>query len=216
LTATDPQNHTITYTYDLLGRITQFMSPDSSIQILTVTDPQNHTITYTYDLLGRITQFMSPDSSIISYSYDDTNNKMVSQSGGGYERIFWFDWLSRLTKVEEEYETDLFAVTIYQYDDGSHVHSFTDAENHATHYSYGSLFGLTRITYSDSTCEEYAYDGVGNLVSRTDAEGNTTYFLYDALHRIAQIQYQDQSCVDFMYDLNSNRIRMDDNSPNLG
>ncbi|MBU7047927.1 MAG: RHS repeat-associated core domain-containing protein, partial [Theionarchaea archaeon] len=140
---------------------------------------------------------------------------MIFTNGRGYQRIFWFDWLSRLTKVEEEYETDLFAVTTYQYGEGNHLLSFTDAENHTTSYTYGSLFGLTRITYPDSEYEEYTYDTSGNVASYTDAEGNSTHLIYDALYRLTQIQY-DQSVISFAYDLNSNRIRMDDNSPSEG
>lgn len=47
----------------------------------------------------------------------------------------------------------------------------------------------------------------------TDANGNEIQFLYDALYRLTEIQYE-ESTVSLIYDLNSNRIRMDDNSPN--
>jgi RHS repeat-associated protein len=186
-----------------------------SDQVLTVTDPQNHTTMYTYDFLGRITDVLSSDSSAVFFSYDDTNNRMVSTDGRGYDRICWFDWLSRLTKVEEEYSTGLFAATSYQYDEVSHLVSFTDAESHTTQYTYGSVFGLTQITYPDSTYEAYTYDNVGNTTVYIDAEGNETQFLYDTLCRLTQIQY-DQSTVSFAYDLNSNKTRMDDHSPHQG
>jgi RHS repeat-associated protein len=233
VTVIDHLGHYSVREHDKLGRLTdvkifsgQFGSGtlyattsytyNYSDQVLTVKDSQNHIITYGYDFLGRITRFLSPDSSAVFYSYDDTDNKMVSTFGRGYDRIFWFDWLSRLAKVEEEYGNDTYAVTTYQYDEVDHLISFTDAETHTIHYDYGSNLGLTRVRYSNSTFEEYAYDDVGNIISYIDAEGNETLLFYDTLYRLAQIQYQDQSTVDFAYDLNSNRIRMNDNAPNQG
>jgi YD repeat-containing protein len=180
-----------------------------------VTDPGNHTTIYTYDFLGRTTQIQFSDASTVSYTYDDTNNSMIFTNGRGYDRICLFDWLNQLTKVEEEYSTDLFAITTYYYDEIGHLTSFIDAENRTTSYDYASLFGLTRITYPDSTYKEYVYDNTGNITLVTDANQNETHLFYDALYRLTQIQYQDQSTV-FMYDLNSNRIRMDDNAPNTG
>ena len=79
-----------------------------------------------------------------------------------------------------------------------------------------SLFGLTRVTYPDSTYEEYEYNSVGSITSFTDANGNEIAFTYDDVYRLIQVQYQDQSTVSFTYDLNSNRTRMDDDAPNTG
>jgi len=185
-------------------------------QILTKTDFGNDTYTYTYDFLGRHTQILYPDSSTVSYSYDDTNNKITFTNGRGYEKIYSYDWLFRVTKVEEEYATDSFAVTTYQYDEIGHLTSFIDAENHTTSYAYASSFGLTKITYPNSTYEEYEYDNVGNITSFTDANANEIACTYDDVYRLTQIQYEDQSTVSFTYDLNSSRIRMEDDSPSAG
>jgi RHS repeat-associated protein len=135
-------------------------------------------------------------------------------NGRNYDRIYWYDWLSRLEKVEEEYTTDAYAVTTYQYDEVGHLTSFTDAETHTTSHTYASLFGLTRTTYPDSEYEEYTYDNVGNVTAFTDCKGNDTTYTYDDIYRLTQIQYQDQSNVDFTYDLNSNRTKMEDDAPN--
>jgi RHS repeat-associated protein len=118
--------------------------------------------------------------------------------------------------MEEEYATDTFAVTTYQYDEIGHLTSFTDAENHTTSLTYGSLFGLTRITYSDLAYKDYGYDNIGNLISFIDANGNEITYTYDAMNRLTQIQYEDQSTVSFTYDVSSRRTRMDDNAPNTG
>ncbi|MBU7025416.1 MAG: RHS repeat protein, partial [Theionarchaea archaeon] len=184
--------------------------------ISTITDPGNDTFAHTYDFLGRRTQIQYPDSSTVTCSYDDTNNKMTFTNERGYERIYWYDWLRRLTKVEEEYTADTFATTTCQYDEIGHLTSFTDAENHTTSYTYASLFGLTKTTYSDSTYEEYRYDEAGHLTSFTDRSGSETTYTYDDIYRLTQIQYQDQSTVSFTYDLNSNRLKMEDDAPNTG
>jgi RHS repeat-associated protein len=182
----------------------------------TITDPGNDTYTYAYDFLGRNTQITYPDSVSVSSSYDDTSNKIIFTNGRGYDTIYWYDWLSRLTRVEEEYAADTFAVTAYQYDEIGHLTSITDAEDHTTSYTYASIIGLTKTTYPDSEYEEYEYDNVGNITSFTDCKGNETTYTFDDAYRLTQIQYQDQSTVSFTYDLNSNRIRMDDDAPNTG
>ncbi len=94
--------------------------------------------------------------------------------------------------------------------------SLTDAESHTTTYTYASFFGLTKIEYPDSTCEEYKYSNMGSVTSFTDAKGDEITFTYDSIYRLTQIQYPDQSIVSFTYDLNSNRTRMDDDAPNTG
>jgi RHS repeat-associated protein len=135
-------------------------------------------------------------------------------NGRNFDRIYWYDWLSRLEKVEEEYTADTFASTTYQYDEVGHLTSVTDAETHTTTYTFTSLFGLTRTTYPDSEYEEYMYDNVGNVTVYTDCKGNDTTFTYDDIYRLTQIQYQDQFTVDYTYDLNSNRTKMEDDAPN--
>jgi RHS repeat-associated protein len=233
VTVIDQFRHYIVQEYDNLGRLTAvnvyageygsgtlYATTSHTYRyddrVETVTDSGSHTYTYTYDFLKRTTQIQYPDSSSVSYSYDDTNRRITFTNGRGYDRIYWHDWLSRLTKVEEEYETDLFAVTTYQYDENNHLTSFTDAENHTTTYEYASLFGLTKTTYPDSKYEEYQYNSVGDIISITDCRGNQTTYAYDSLYRLTQIEYQDQSAVSFTYDLNSNRSRMDDDALNAG
>ncbi len=233
ITIIDQLRHYITRHYDKLGRLTDVKSYTGTYGsgtlyaimsytyqyndlVKTVTDSGNDTYTYTYDFLGRRTQFSYPDSVSVSYSYDDTNNKVTFTNGRGYDRIYWYDWLNRLKKVEEEYTTDTFAVTTYNYDEIGQLISFTDAESHTTTYTYASFFGLTKTTYPDSTYEEYEYSNTGSVTSFTDAKDNEITFTYDAIYRLTQIQYPDQSAVSLTYDLNSNRIRMDDDAPNTG
>jgi RHS repeat-associated protein len=231
VTIIDSLRHYITRHYDNLGRLTDikaytgmygsgtlYATESYTYQynnlVSTVTDPGNDAYTYTYDFLGRETQVQYPDSSTVYYSYDDTNNKATFTNGRSYDTIYWYDWLSRLEKVEEEYTTDTYAVTTYQYDEVGHLTSFTDAETHTTSYTYASLFGLTNTTYPDTEYEEYTYDDMGNVTIFTNCKGNDTTFTYDDTYRLTQIQYQDQSAVDFTYDLNGNRTKMDDNAPN--
>jgi RHS repeat-associated protein len=184
--------------------------------LLTTTDPAGHVYSRTYDFLGRAIQVLYPDSSTTSFSYDDTSNKVTETNGRGYDRIYWFDWLGQLTKVEQEYATNSLAVTAYQHDELGHLTSFTDAENHTTSYTFASFFGVTRITYPDSTYEQYEYDSVGRIAAFTDCEGNEILYTYDSINRMIQVQYPDLSTVSFTYDLNSNRTEMEDSAPDSG
>ncbi|MBU7034865.1 MAG: RHS repeat protein, partial [Theionarchaea archaeon] len=232
-TVVDQLRHYVTYHYDKLGRLTDTkwytgeygsgtLYATASLTyrydslVATVTDPGSDTYSHSYDFLGRHTQITYPDSSSVTYSYDDTDNKITFTNQRGYDRIYWYDWLSRLTKVEEENATDTFAVTTYQYDEVGHLTSFTDAENHTTTYTYSSAFGLTETQYADSEYEEYSYDDVGNLSSFVDCNGNETTYTYDSAYRLTEIQYEDSSTVSFAYDLNGNRTQMDDDAPGTG
>ncbi|MBU7027823.1 MAG: hypothetical protein HXS48_12880, partial [Theionarchaea archaeon] len=233
VTIIDQLRHYVVSQYDKLGRLTDMKWYTGTYgsgtlyttisytyryddRVSTVTDQGNDTYTLACDFLGRYTQIQYPDSSSISCSYDDTNGKVTLTNERGYDRILWHDWLGQLTKVEEEYATDLFAVTTYLYNEIGLLTSFTDAENHTTNYTYASPFGITEVTYPDSTYQEYEYDNVGNITSVTDANGNETVFTYDAIYRLTQVQYQDSSTVSFIYDLNSNRTKMEDDAPNSG
>ncbi|MBU7028173.1 MAG: RHS repeat protein [Theionarchaea archaeon] len=232
-TIIDQLRHYITRHYDKLGRLTDIkwytgqygsgtlyatmpITYEYNDMVKTVKDPGNDQFTYAYDFLGRYTQILYPDSTSISYLYDDTNNKVTYTNGRSYDRIYWYDWLSRLTKVEEEYQPDSYAVTTYQYDEIGHLTSFTDAESHTTSYTYASLFGSTRITYPDSEYEEFEYDNIGNVTSFTDCNGNEVVYTYDDIYRVTQVQYEDQSKITFVYDLNSNRTKMEDDAPSTG
>ncbi|MGD2250943.1 MAG: RHS repeat-associated core domain-containing protein [Candidatus Methanofastidiosia archaeon] len=233
VTIIDQLQHYGMYEYDKLGRVTDInvytgeygsgtLYATTSYtyrydnKVKTVTDPGSDIYTYSYDFLGRKTQIQYPDSSTVIYSYDDTNHNVTVTNGRGYDTIYWFDWVKRLTKVEEEYESGVFAQTVYQYDEIGNLTSFTDAETHTTMYEYASMFGLTKTVYPDSQYEEYTYDDMGNVVLLTDCNGNQTTYTYDSIYRLTQIQYQDSSTVSFTYDLNNNRTRMDDNAPNTG
>jgi RHS repeat-associated protein len=230
VTIIDPLRHYIVQQFDKLGRLTDIKLYTGTYGsgslyatksyayhyndlLSTITDLGNDQYTYSYDFLCRLTQVTYPGSVSVSYTYDDTNNKVTFTDGRGYDVISWYDWLSRLEKVEEEYATDTFAETTCQYDEVGHLTSVTDAENHTTSYTYASFFGLTRITYPDSEYAEYAYDSVGNVTTFTDCKGNDVTLSYDDIYRLTQIEYEDESTVDYTYDLNSNRTRMDDDVP---
>ena len=233
VTIIDPLRHYMMQQYDNLGRRTSikwytgtygsgtlYATAATTYRYdgltATVTDPGNDTTSYTYDFLGRPTQITLPDASTVSYSYDDTNNKVTFTNGRGYERIFWYDWLSRLEKVEEEYAADTFATTTYTYDEVGNLLSVVDPESHTTSYTYASVFGRTKTTYPDSEYETYTYDNMGNITTYTDCKGNDTTYTYDSMYRLKEIQYADQSTVTLTYDINSNRIKMEDDSPNTG
>ena len=179
-------------------------------------DPGGDQIVYSYDFFGRETQIQYPDMTTAFYSYDDTNNKVTMTNRRGFERIYWYDWLSRLEKVEEEFILGMYASTQFMYNNIGQLVSMTDAENHTTSYFYESFFGLTRTTYPDLTYEEYGYDTIGNITSVRDCNGQVTNYIYDSMYRLTQIHYPDQSSVSYTYDIHNNRISMQDNSPYTG
>ena len=232
-TIIDQLGHYSEHHYDTLGRLTSIkwytgtFGPGTLYALssftyryddllVSSTDPNMHTTSYAYDFLGRKTHVMHPDTSLMSYAYDDTNFTLTITDERGFNTVYWYNWLSRLTTVEEEYSSNEFAVTAYEYDEVGHLTSVTDAESHTTTFLYDCYFGLSKSIYPDSTYEEYEYDSIGNLISLIDRNSHQTIFAYDTMYRLTQVQYDDQSAVSFIYDKNGNRISMQDDSPNLG
>ncbi len=60
----------------------------------------------------------------------------------------------------------------------------TDANGHATSYSYDAMNRLTGVTDAAGGTVAYVYDAVGNRLSMTDANGHVTGYSYDSLNRL--------------------------------
>jgi len=178
-------------------------------KVKTKTDPGGHTYSYEYDPLGRPTRIFNPDSTFMEAQYSDATNAISIFDENQHKKEYCYDWVGNLVWVKEYTDSVDYYLTQYTYDSRGHLTSFTDANGNATLYTRDSLFGVTQITYPDSTTETFVYDAVGSLLQKTNAHGTTT-FTYDDIYQLIEIHYPDQSSVTFWYDENGNRTSMID------
>ena len=98
-----PEN-TLTYTYDIMGRVTQVQDNhgttvntyDTAGRITQIKDPKNRTVSYQYNLASQQTRLTYPDSSYVTYLYDQLGRvtHIKNQSGTSLAQ-YAYDALSR-------------------------------------------------------------------------------------------------------------------------
>jgi RHS repeat-associated protein len=159
-----PIYSTTTYSYDVLGNLTQ------------VVDNDNNTTSITYDRFSRKTAMTDPDMGSWSYAYDDNGN-LISQTDAKSNTItFSYDELNRLTGKTYPQGSGMTDVT-YTFDSTS-----------GGNYGKGRRTGMTDATGSTA----YKYDTRGRLIEekRTINSVNyTTQFAYDAADRMTTVTY---------------------------
>lgn len=133
--------------------------------------------TYTYNALDNLT-------AVSQAALGPVNGQMIA----GQSRSYAYDSLGRLTSAI----TPESGTTSYTYYDHGGIDQRTDARNVVTTYTYGDLFRLSGISYSDGTPSvSFGYDsggaaadGLGRLTSMSDGSGSETYS-YDSMGRIS-------------------------------
>lgn len=169
---------TVTYTYDLINRVSSIVSPTAS-------GGSTDTVSYSYDDPNRTQTMTLPGSTTEKYAYDKSGNTTsitVKNSGGTTLRSLAYD---------------------YSYVDGTTKHgsvirSVTDQTGQKTTYSYkdatvpedvGRLVKARTETSGGSLVEEfrYAYDPAGNrrkLERQTTGGTTTTTMAYDTANEL--------------------------------
>jgi WD40 repeat protein len=119
----------------------------------------------------------------VSYTHDDTNNKVTFTNQRGFDRIYWYDWLSRLTKVEEEYTINLFAQTTYQYDESGNLIYSPDGKYLAS----GSWDDTVKIWDVDTFREAGTLIGHANYVTGVAYSPDGKYLASCSYDKIVKI-----------------------------
>jgi RHS repeat-associated protein len=185
----DPQGtltKTVSYQYDLLGRVYQINNPDGNYSEysydalgnpLSYKDPKGNPLTYyDYDPLGRLKGVIQPGDIHTLYGYDPHNNLISVIDGNGNTTTYVLDDMGR---VYQEISPDT-GTTTYQYDPAGNVISKTDARGVTVDYTYDALNRLTLVDFPTDTNISYPYDnscqnGKGRLCQVVDKAGTTTY-----------------------------------------
>ena len=88
--------------------------------------------------------------------------------------------------------------------------TLTDANGHATNYTYDSNNRVWTQTNAMTFTTTFTYDPAGNIATRKDANGQTTNYTYDAFNRLTNTAYPDGTSVATIYDALGNKITMTD------
>lgn len=91
------------------------------------------------------------------------------------------------------------------YDSSNRVSSAVDNSGRTVSYSYNSDGTLAKVTYPDTTNEQYTYDSSKRMLSLQDRRGNLQVTnQYDANGRVTQQTYADHTSYQFAYTTDSN------------
>lgn len=192
VTAPTPFGHQTAYDYDDNGNCLSVsrstgdvMNPwqvfatayDKENKVESTTDPMSHVVSYGYDTLRRLESVEDPELRVTETAYDDAN---------------------RPATVEDP--ADNIAVT-NTYTDNGKLESVSDARTKQTLYEYNGFDRLVKITYADTTFEEFDWDENGNLLSFVNRNGDEIVFEYDELNRLRVKTPDNQPVVTITYDL---------------
>jgi YD repeat-containing protein len=176
-TKTLPGN-TITYKYDLTGRVVK-------------TTDNTGTIENTYDNAGRLIKVEYPGDREISYQYDAAGNRTKLTYPDGSFITYEYDQLNRLTKIRNDANTVLAE---YAYDSRSRRDELTYANGRSIQYQYDAASRLLYIAnQTGSPWHEYGYryDKVGNRLSMLVNETDEHVYSYDKIYQITDVNYPD-------------------------
>ncbi|WP_284322504.1 hypothetical protein [Dyella acidisoli] len=188
---TDGNGHTISYTYDALGRqITTSLTVqgtarttqttyDAFGQVLTETDALGNTTTYSYSVATHTATVTTPGGITTTTVKDALGDTVSVTDGGGNTTTYTYDADGRLLTTTDA----LGNVSHRQYDADGALIQTTDAAGHVVTTTYNASGKVLTQTVDPSGLNlvtTYAYDGQGRQLSITDPTGAVTTYSYDA------------------------------------
>lgn len=164
----------LTYTYDLMGNITQTQRKFAGGTL-------SYTLAQTYDELGRVLSSIGVNTATTSYAWDRTHNlaTVTDPRTGVYAYIY--DAISRLIS-ETDQDSD---VVSYGLDGQDNVTSYTDPRSLVTTYVRNGFGEIIHEVNPDSGTTTYVRDARGLVTQMTDARSIVTDYTYDAAGRMA-------------------------------
>jgi len=232
---TDALGNKVSYTYDIVGRLTSVVDPLGNAAGGV---PADHTTTFSYDNEDRLRFERLPAAAaggtqlVTETRYDEVGNPIVRIGAAGQVTTYAYDDRNSLFQVKESPLTwtdplnppaQVFT-TEYTRDAGGNPTRITRAKGDSTYervldYVYDGR-GLPRRetqypawpSTAGPLVTTFGYDGAGNQTSVLDPLGRTLTLGYDALNQRSSLDYSDPATPDvtFAYDANGNRTQMTD------
>jgi RHS repeat-associated protein len=233
---TDVNGSSISYRYDLAGRVLQTLEKAISTSTERITE-------YGYDVLGNLTSVKDTRGRITTMTYDAVNRLSEKTLPNGVKTVYSYDELDRVSKIETKngsgvvlssmtYErTGVGEPSKITREDGSYVTYSYDSALRLTKESYFNPAGALQneITYGydasgkriSKNNQVYAYNNAYQLQTVTGSNGSESYG-YDADGRVSAINRDGQTLnlshdsydrltqandVTYLYDGSGNRIK---------
>jgi RHS repeat-associated protein len=238
--ATDPDNVSMTYSYDADGRTASATDAQGKLSswthdlngnTLTATDRSNQTTTMGYDYRNRLTSTKDPLGAITSFSYDNNNNRLTvtdpldnttTLAYDGNDRLLsTTDPLGHVTSIAYDASRQVVSKTngagestTLAYDGAGNLTSSTDPLGHATSYSVNSRGFVTAVTDPLNRIEAFIYDAAGQKTSSTDPLSQTTSYTFDAVGRVTGVKDPGGIATGQSFDGDGNRTGLSDGSSN--
>ncbi|MFZ5968225.1 MAG: S8 family serine peptidase [Bacillota bacterium] len=169
---TDPENNTITYSYDSYGNI-------ASIE-----DAEGYITTFDYNIIGWKLEQKTPEGYITSYKYNKNGQLIkVTEHESETKRIV-YDLLGR--KVKE------IRPNQYKAEDDDEVNG-TYAGDYGRRYEYYDNGLLKAEVDPMDNRTEYTYDVYGNIKTKTLPSGGIYQYTYDKLDRVIKVQFKEEA-----------------------
>ncbi len=178
-------NQTITYDYDVNGRVR------------VVTDGRNQAHILSYDPFGRLDWERDPLGNLITYSYDklDRLEEQIIGANNPAQAVttrYSYDAAGRRTTMRLD-PNGLNLTTVYSYtqpgsSDTWNLQQVRDPKGNVTKYSYNSLGLRANTTDALNHTWVFDYDNLGRLTRQTDPLGHFVEYVVDGLGRTAELR----------------------------
>ena len=191
------------------ARVTTLTYAANNIDVSTIKQGTNVIASYgSYNSQHLPATYAGPDGQTNNIAYNAAGQVIYATNPLGQTRFWEYDGTNRLARVTVQVSvafgsvvygaTNVTAATAYSftYDADDRVATRTDSEGLALTYSYDDLDRVTRITYPDSSYDDYDYNfqsgpnvGTPSLDLRkvTDRIGRVTTYDYDAERRLTSV-----------------------------
>jgi len=216
---TNPRGHTTNFTFNGQRQLTE----------KTESTPFLYKTQYDYDLRGnKLEERREADAfgnwQRNKWTYSPTNKVLTATDPLGFVTTntynFWFDTLTSVKDAEErvtkyEYDTDLRVTKVIDannvdadirtYTANGKLATIKDARNNVSTYSYDGHDRKYRLTYPDSSYEQWDYDENGNVETYRTRSGATIVQTFDDYDRLLTRTPASQPQETYSYD-NAGRL----------
>jgi RHS repeat-associated protein len=196
--ATDPEDHKTSFTYDSKGNLTKVDRPSAQGDVTytyddlgrtdTVTDGRGVTTVYTYDKRDRL-KTQTSDGKSATFTYDADGNIKTRTTPTGISSYTYDEQNRERTRTLPAGGTS--SVT---YDEAGNVKTATDTGGTLT-YDYNDADQLTTLTQPGGAKTTYDYDKNGDRTTTTYPGGTVQKTDYDKSSRAQKIEVKNGSTV---------------------